>query len=139
VQLSCEATLNIAKSPEILALMREPYFCMTFCGVETPELAALEAMQKSQNRAVPLLEALATINAYGLEVVSGNHPWSRHGHATHRRLPDRIHRHVPYSFVDHQFASSSAEDTTMGSAARNRAPDRGARPGIQCHLHPPIR
>src|SRR6266481_4858755 len=71
VQLCCEATLNIAKSPEILALMREAYFCTMFCGVETPELAALEAMQKSHNRAVPLLEAVATINSYGIEVVSG--------------------------------------------------------------------
>ena len=71
VQLCCEATLNIAKSPEILTLMREAYFCTIFCGIETPELAALEAMQKSHNRAVPLLEAVATINSYGLEVVSG--------------------------------------------------------------------
>ena len=71
VQLCCEATLNIAKSPEILALMREAYFCTLFCGIETPELAALEAMKKSQNRALPLLEAVATINSYGIEVVSG--------------------------------------------------------------------
>jgi len=71
VQLSCEATLNIAKCPDILALMREAYFCTIFCGVETPELAALEAMRKSHNRALPLLEAVATINSYGLEVVSG--------------------------------------------------------------------
>jgi len=71
VQLCCEATLNVAKSPEILALMREAYFCTMFCGIETPELAALEAMQKSQNRAVPLLDAVATINSYGIEVVSG--------------------------------------------------------------------
>ena len=71
VQLCCEATLNIAKSPEILAMMREAYFCTIFCGIETPDLAALDAMQKSQNRALPLLEAVETINSYGLEVVSG--------------------------------------------------------------------
>jgi radical SAM superfamily enzyme YgiQ (UPF0313 family) len=71
VQLCCEATLNIAKSPDILALMREAYFCTVFCGIETPELAALDAMQKSHNRAMPLLDAVATINRYGLEVVSG--------------------------------------------------------------------
>jgi hopanoid C-2 methylase len=51
--------------------MREAYFCTMFCGIETPELAALEAMQKSQNRAVPLLDAVATINSFGIEVVSG--------------------------------------------------------------------
>jgi hopanoid C-2 methylase len=71
LQLCCEATLNIAKCPDILGLMREAYFCTIFCGIETPELAALEAMQKSHNRALPLLEAVATINSYGLEVVSG--------------------------------------------------------------------
>jgi radical SAM superfamily enzyme YgiQ (UPF0313 family) len=71
VQLCCEATLNVAKSPEILALMRGAYFCTMFCGIETPELAALDAMKKSQNRALPLLEAVATINSYGIEVVSG--------------------------------------------------------------------
>jgi hopanoid C-2 methylase len=71
VQLCCEATLNIAKSPEILTLMREAYFCTVFCGIETPELGALDAMQKSHNRALPLLEAVATINSYGIEVVSG--------------------------------------------------------------------
>ena len=71
VQLCCEATLNIAKSPDILKLMREAYFCTVFCGIETPELGALDAMQKSHNRALPLLEAVATINSYGIEVVSG--------------------------------------------------------------------
>jgi radical SAM superfamily enzyme YgiQ (UPF0313 family) len=71
VQLCCEATLNIAKCPDILALMREAYFCTMFCGIETPELPALEAMQKSHNRAIPLLEAVAAINSYGIEVVSG--------------------------------------------------------------------
>src|SRR5271165_7058893 len=71
VQLCCEATLNIAKSTEILAMMREAYFCTIFCGIESPELGALDAMQKSQNRAVPLLDAVATINNHGIEVVSG--------------------------------------------------------------------
>lgn len=71
VQLCCEATLNIAKSPEILAMMREAYFCTIFCGIETPDLAALDAMQKTQNRALPVLQAVETINSYGLEVVSG--------------------------------------------------------------------
>jgi hopanoid C-2 methylase len=71
VQLCCEATLNVAKSPEILTMMREAYFCTIFCGIETPDLAALDAMQKSHNRALPLVEAVNTINSYGLEVVSG--------------------------------------------------------------------
>jgi hopanoid C-2 methylase len=71
VQFSCEATLNIAQCPDILAMMREAYFTAVFCGIETPELGALDAIQKSHNSVMPLLDAIATINGYGLEVVSG--------------------------------------------------------------------
>ena len=42
-----------------------------FCGIETPELGALDAMHKSHNHAMPMLDAVATINSYGIEVVSG--------------------------------------------------------------------
>ena len=68
---ACEATLNIAKHLDILELMREARFDAVFGGIETPELGALEAMQKKHNTAVPMLEAIATLNSYGLEVVSG--------------------------------------------------------------------
>jgi hopanoid C-2 methylase len=71
VQFSCEATLNIAQCPDILAMMRESYFYAVFCGIETPEPGALDAMQKSHNRVMPLLDAVETINRYGIEVVSG--------------------------------------------------------------------
>ncbi|MGH6894196.1 MAG: B12-binding domain-containing radical SAM protein, partial [Dongiaceae bacterium] len=37
VQFACEATLNIANLPDLLAMMREAYFCTIFCGIETPE------------------------------------------------------------------------------------------------------
>ncbi|WP_202801907.1 B12-binding domain-containing radical SAM protein [Rhodovulum sp. PH10] len=68
---SCEATLNIAKRPEILALMREAVFETVFCGIETPEPEALEAISKDHNMMVPIVEAVETLNAHGLEVVSG--------------------------------------------------------------------
>jgi radical SAM superfamily enzyme YgiQ (UPF0313 family) len=72
LMFSCEATLNIAVSPEILAMMREAYFVQVFCGLESPELTALDAMQKSHNyRALPILDAVATINSYGVEVCCG--------------------------------------------------------------------
>jgi radical SAM superfamily enzyme YgiQ (UPF0313 family) len=70
-QLTCEATLNIAKYPDLLALMREAYFTTVFCGIETPELTALRAMEKSHNAMVPLYESIERLNSYGLEVVSG--------------------------------------------------------------------
>ena len=71
LQFACEATLNIAKQTEILALMRDACFLSVFVGIETPEVDALKAMRKSQNVAVPMLESIKTLNDYGLEVISG--------------------------------------------------------------------
>ncbi len=71
LQFACEATLNIAKRPEILELMREAYFLTVFCGIETPDPVALKAMSKQHNMMVPILEGVKTLNSYGMEVVSG--------------------------------------------------------------------
>jgi radical SAM superfamily enzyme YgiQ (UPF0313 family) len=71
VSFSCEATLNIAKQTDILNMMREARFDAIFVGIETPELAALKAICKEQNASLPMLEAIQTLNRYGLEVVSG--------------------------------------------------------------------
>jgi len=70
-RFACEATLNIAKRPELLAAMREAAFQTIFCGIETPEPAALKAMDKAHNLMVPILEGVNTLNSYGFEVVSG--------------------------------------------------------------------
>ncbi len=69
--LSCEATLNIAKRPEILELMREAAFPTIFCGIETPDPAALKSISKDHNMMVPILGAIETLNGFGMEVVSG--------------------------------------------------------------------
>lgn len=71
VQFACEATLNLAQSPKILAMMREAYFCTVFCGIETPESSALNAIDKKHNLSMPILEAIKRFNNYGMEVVSG--------------------------------------------------------------------
>ena len=71
IRLACEATLNIAKRPEILEKMREAFFVTIFCGIETPDPEALKAMQKDHNMMVPIMEGVHTINSYGMEVVSG--------------------------------------------------------------------
>jgi radical SAM superfamily enzyme YgiQ (UPF0313 family) len=67
----CGATLNLAKWPDILALMRDARFEIIFCGIETPEPEALKAMAKGHNLMVPILEAVRTFNRYGIEIVSG--------------------------------------------------------------------
>jgi hopanoid C-2 methylase len=71
LRIACEATLNIAKHEVLLGLMREAGFVTVFAGIETPEAEALQAMSKSQNLRLPILEAIETLNRYGLEVVSG--------------------------------------------------------------------
>jgi len=71
MRFACEATLNIAKQTEILGLMRDAAFIGIFCGIETPEADALKAMRKDQNNALPMVDAVRTLNRYGLEVTSG--------------------------------------------------------------------
>jgi radical SAM superfamily enzyme YgiQ (UPF0313 family) len=71
MRFACEATLNIAKRPEILEKMREAFFVTVFCGIETPDPDALKAMHKDHNMMVPILEGVKTLNSYGMEVVSG--------------------------------------------------------------------
>ena len=71
LRFACEATLNLAKQHEILALMREAEFQTVFVGIETPEVDALRHMRKEQNASLPILEAIGTLNSYGLEVTSG--------------------------------------------------------------------
>ena len=71
LQFACEATLNLAKQAEILALMREAAFHTVFVGIETPELEALKSMDKAHNAKLPMLEAIQALNSYGLEVTSG--------------------------------------------------------------------
>jgi hopanoid C-2 methylase len=71
LRFACEATLNLAKQTEILVLMREAQFHLVFVGIETPEADALKAMRKEHNAALPMMEAIRTLNSYGLEVTSG--------------------------------------------------------------------
>ncbi|NMG07222.1 B12-binding domain-containing radical SAM protein [Brasilonema sp. UFV-L1] len=71
IQFACEATLNLAQSPKLLEMMREAYFCTVFCGIETPEPQALNAISKTHNLSMPILDAVKVLNSYGMEVVSG--------------------------------------------------------------------
>jgi radical SAM superfamily enzyme YgiQ (UPF0313 family) len=71
ISFACEATLNIARAPDLLAMMREAGFNTVFCGIETPEPEALKAMSKAHNMMVPILEGIETLNGQGIEVVSG--------------------------------------------------------------------
>jgi radical SAM superfamily enzyme YgiQ (UPF0313 family) len=71
LQFACEATLNIAKQTEVLRLMREAGFVTVFVGIETPELDSLRSIDKAHNAALPMLDAIATLNRFGFEVTAG--------------------------------------------------------------------
>jgi radical SAM superfamily enzyme YgiQ (UPF0313 family) len=71
VSFACEATLNLAQSPQLLAMMREAHFYTVFCGIETPEPQALRAIAKEHNLRMPILDAVNVLNAHGIEVVAG--------------------------------------------------------------------
>jgi radical SAM superfamily enzyme YgiQ (UPF0313 family) len=71
ISFACEATLNIARSPDVLALMREAAFDAIFCGIETPEPNALIQIDKGHNMVMPILDAVKIINDHGMQVVSG--------------------------------------------------------------------
>jgi hopanoid C-2 methylase len=71
VEFACEATLNLALHPEILALMREAYFCTVFFAIESPAPEALQSISKHRNLKIPITEAIQTFNHYGIEVLSG--------------------------------------------------------------------
>jgi len=71
LRFACEATLNLAKQTEILALMRAAEFHTVFVGIESAEADALMHMRKEHNAALPMLDAIRTLNSYGLEVTSG--------------------------------------------------------------------
>jgi radical SAM superfamily enzyme YgiQ (UPF0313 family) len=66
-----EASINLAREPELLGLMRDCDFRYVFVGIESPDDAALARANKSQNRAVAVPEAVRVLAAHGLIVDGG--------------------------------------------------------------------
>jgi radical SAM superfamily enzyme YgiQ (UPF0313 family) len=71
LQFACEATLNLAQQTDILEMMREANFITVFVGIETPDKDALKLIDKGHNAKLPILESIAAINSFGMEVTSG--------------------------------------------------------------------
>jgi radical SAM superfamily enzyme YgiQ (UPF0313 family) len=66
-----EASLNLADDVELMQLMKDAGFRSVFLGVETPDESGLIASNKLQNTRRSLLESVATIQSYGLQVMGG--------------------------------------------------------------------
>lgn len=66
-----EASLNLADDRQMLQAMKDAGFASVFLGIETPDESTLAAAQKHQNTRRDLLESIATIQQYGIEVMGG--------------------------------------------------------------------
>jgi radical SAM superfamily enzyme YgiQ (UPF0313 family) len=70
-QLFTEASINMAEDPDLLTAMVAAGFNEVFIGIETPRKESLAEAGKNQNLKVDMLEAVRTIQRYGLEVNAG--------------------------------------------------------------------
>jgi radical SAM superfamily enzyme YgiQ (UPF0313 family) len=66
-----EASLNLADDTELMQLMRDAGFKSVFLGIETPDELGLIASNKLQNTRRSLLESVARIQSFGIEVMGG--------------------------------------------------------------------
>ncbi len=66
-----EASLNLADDPELMQLMKDAGFVSVFLGIETPDESGLIAANKLQNTRRSLLDSVATIQSYGMQVMGG--------------------------------------------------------------------
>ncbi len=66
-----EASLNLADDPELMQLMKDAGFVSVFLGIETPDESGLIAANKLQNTRRSLLDSVALIQSYGMQVMGG--------------------------------------------------------------------
>jgi radical SAM superfamily enzyme YgiQ (UPF0313 family) len=66
-----EASINLADDAGLLESMKEAGFASVFLGIETPDESSLAATNKLQNTRRDLLDSVATIQQYGIEVMGG--------------------------------------------------------------------
>jgi len=66
-----EASLNLADDPQLMRLMKDAGFISVFLGIETPDESGLIASSKLQNTRRSLLDSVATIQSYGMQVMGG--------------------------------------------------------------------
>ena len=70
-RLYTEASVDLAKDPELMDMMVEANFNSVFLGIETPDEASLTVTKKFQNTRDSLSEAVEAITRSGLRVMAG--------------------------------------------------------------------
>lgn len=69
--LYTEASLDLARDPELIGTMVDAGFSAVFVGLESPSPEALSESGKRQNEGVDMAEAIDTLTSAGLEVMGG--------------------------------------------------------------------
>jgi len=68
---STEASVDLAKDEELLALMVKAGFTMAFLGIETPVVESLVSAHKTANLGISLHDSVRRIQESGIEVTAG--------------------------------------------------------------------
>ncbi len=68
---STEATMNLARQEKLLRLMRANDFRYIFVGIESGDGDVLDRTKKGQNTAMSPIDAVKTLNSYGIIVNTG--------------------------------------------------------------------
>jgi radical SAM superfamily enzyme YgiQ (UPF0313 family) len=66
-----EVTLNVARQPDLLELMRDNDFRYLFVGIESADDDVLNQAKKGQNTGMSVVEATRTLNEHGIAVNTG--------------------------------------------------------------------
>ena len=66
-----EASVNLAEDEILLKMMQDAGFSRVFLGIETPVEESLKEAQKGQNTRRGLLDSVARIQSFGMEVMAG--------------------------------------------------------------------
>lgn len=66
-----EADITLAGDKELMGLMQKAGFTMVFVGIESPDKDVLESMDKGMNLNMPLMDAVRSMQGYGMEVTAG--------------------------------------------------------------------
>jgi hypothetical protein len=70
-QFYTESSVNLAKDPELLSLMKDSGFGMVFLGIETPVKDSLASANKPQNLKSDLALSVRKVQRAGIEVTAG--------------------------------------------------------------------
>ncbi|HUX72439.1 MAG TPA: radical SAM protein [Steroidobacteraceae bacterium] len=66
-----EASLNLARDPQLMTLFREAHFGWVFIGIESPDENSLRETRKVQNVGEHPLLAVQRIYSYGIDILAG--------------------------------------------------------------------